>query len=211
MIEISIWYGYYSNEKVRLNSDYFWPSLGENIVNTLNQEVEMDPLIKKLTRLRGVGVILAARFRDSGLDSFEKIVEAGGAGLQKIRGINPRVIPSILTQAAGMIAEESGKTVGYIQDRTSLLSSRVQEIAQTVHNRFGEELKGKAGKKVQKEIHKLVGYLDSPSLKSRKNKVAKGLAKAEKRLAIAEDAGLKKIRKCLKRTRKSLGKISSHR
>lgn len=177
----------------------------------MNQEVDMDPLLKKLTRLRGVGVILAARFRDSGLDSFEKIVAAGSDGLQKIRGINPRVIPSILSQAAGMIAEESEKTVGYIQDRASLLSSRVQEIAQTVHNRFGEELKGKAGKKVQKEIHKLVGYLDSPSLKSRRNKVAKGLAKAEKRLAIAEDAGLKKIRKCLKRTRKSLGKISSHR
>ena len=171
----------------------------------------MDPLIKNLTRLRGVGVILAARFRDSGLDSFEKIVEAGGTGLQKIRGINPRVIPSILSQAAGMIAEESEKTVGYIQDRASLLSSRVQEIAQTVHNRFGEELKGKTGKKVQKEIYKIVGYLDSPSLKRRKNKVAKGLVKAEKRLAIAEDAGLKKIRKCLKRTRKSLGKISSPR
>jgi hypothetical protein len=72
-------------------------------------------------------------------------------------------------------------------------------------------LKGKAGKKVQKEIYKIVGYLDSPSLKRRKNKVAKGLVKVEKRLAIAEDAGLKKIRKCLKRTRKSLGKISSYR
>lgn len=177
----------------------------------MTQEVYMDPLIKKLTRLRGVGVILAARFRDSGLDSFEKIVEAGADGLQKIRGINPRVIASILSQAAGMIAEESEKTVGYLQDRASLLSSRVQEIAQTVHNRFGDELKGKVGKKVQKEIFKIVCYLDSPSLKRQKNKVTKGLAKAEKRLAIAEDAGLKKIRKCLKRTRKSLGKISSLR
>ena len=71
--------------------------------------------------------------------------------------------------------------------------------------------RGKTGKKIEKEILKIVGFLDSPSLKKRKNKVAKGLAKAEKRLAIAEDAGLKKIQKCLKRTRKSLGKISSNR
>jgi hypothetical protein len=178
---------------------------------TWNQEVDVDPLIKNLTRLRGVGEILAARLCDSGLDSFEKIVGAGVDGLQKIRGINPRVIPAILTQAAELIAEESEKTACYVQDKASLLSCRVQEIAQSVTNRFGEELKGKAGKKVEKEIHKIVGLLDSPSLKSRKNKIAKGLAKAEKKLAIAEDAGLKKIRKCLKRTRKSLGKISSLR
>ncbi|MDD2336202.1 MAG: helix-hairpin-helix domain-containing protein [Geobacteraceae bacterium] len=171
----------------------------------------MDPLIKKLTRLRGVGLVLATRLKDSGLDSFEKIVDAGVDDLRKIRGINPRVIPSILAQAAEMIAEETEKIAGNLHDRASILSSRVQDLAQTVHKRFGEELKGKAGKKVEKEIHKIVGFLDSPSLKKRKNKVVKGLAKAEKRLSIAEDAGLKKIRKCLKRTRKSLGKISSHR
>jgi len=171
----------------------------------------MDPLIKKLTRIRGVGLVLAARLRDSGLVSFEKIVDAGVDGLQKIRGINPRAIPAILAQAAEILAEEAEKTVSPSLNRASLLSGRVQEIAQNVRVRFGEELQGKAAKKVEKEILKIAGYLDSSSLKSRKKRVVKGLAKAEKRLAIAEDAGLKKIRKCLKRTRKSLGRISSHR
>ena len=170
----------------------------------------MDPVLKKLTRLRGVGDVLANRFRDAGLDTFEKIVNAGADGLSKIRGINLRAIPAILAEAAELIVEESEKTVGQVVDRTIMLSGRVQEMAKNVRDRFGEELKGKTGKKVEKELLQIVGFLDGPSLKSKKRKVAKGLARAEKKLAIAEDAGLKKIHKCLKRTRKLLGKISSH-
>jgi hypothetical protein len=171
----------------------------------------MDPLVKKLTRLRGVGVVLATRFKDSGLDSFERITAAGTDGLQKIRGINPRAIPSILAQAAGMVSEESEKTVAQVQDKASLLSVRVQEIARSVRDRFGDDLKGKTAKKVEREIHKITRFLDKASVKGGKKKVAKGLAKAEQRLLLAEDAGLKKIRRCLKRTRKSLNKISIHR
>ncbi len=110
----------------------------------------MDPLTKKLTRIRGVGLVLAARLRDSGLVSFEKIVDAGVDGLQKMRGINPRAIPAILSQAAEIIAEESEKTVSHNLDRALLLSGRVQEIAQAVRIRFGDELQGKTAKKGRK-------------------------------------------------------------
>jgi hypothetical protein len=171
----------------------------------------MDPMLKKLTRLRGVGVVLAGRFIESGLDSFDRIIAAGADGLHKIRGINPRAIPTILAQAAEMVTEESEKTVTKEVDRTSLLSNRVQEIAKNVRDRFGEELKGKTGKKVEKEILKITGYLDFNSLKIQKKRVAKGLSKAEKKLVVAEKASLKNIRKCLKRTRKSLNKISFQR
>jgi hypothetical protein len=169
----------------------------------------MDPLQKNLTRLRGVGVVLATRLRDTGLDTFEKIVEAGADGLSKIRGINLRAIPSILAQAAEFVAEESEKTVDRAVCMAGTLSNKVLGVAQNVRDRFGDELTGKNGKKIEKEILKIVGFLDSSSLKSQKKRVVKGLAKAEKSLSIAEDAGLKRIRKCLKRTRKSLGKITS--
>lgn len=170
----------------------------------------MDPVLKNLARLRGVGDVLAKRFKDAGLDTFEKIVEAGADGLAKIRGINLRAIPAILAEAAEMIVEETEKTGHLAVDKTMILSGRVQELAKNIRDRFGDELKEKTGKKVEKELLKIVGFLDGISLKRQKKKVVKGLAKAEKKLALAEDAGLKKIRKCLKRTRKSLGKISSH-
>ncbi|MHC1699061.1 MAG: helix-hairpin-helix domain-containing protein [Geobacteraceae bacterium] len=171
----------------------------------------MDPVLKKLTRLRGVGDVIANRFRDAGLDTFEKIVAAGADGLSKIRGINLRAIPAILAQAAELVVEETEKTVDQVVDRTIILSGRAQEMAQNMRDRFGEELKGKTGKKVEKELLKIVGFLDRPALKRQKKKVLKGLAKAEKKLVIVEDAGLKKIRKCLKKARKSLSRISSNR
>jgi len=170
----------------------------------------MDPLLMKLTRLRGVGKTLAARLTDAGLDSFEKIAAAGREGLKNIRGINPRAIPSILSQAAELSEDAPVKTVRQVHDHTSLLADRIQAIAGNVRDRFGDELQGKAAKKVEKEVLRIPGFLDQASSKFRKKKkrVVKRLVKAEKRLAAAEGEGLKKIGKRLKKTRKSLAKIS---
>jgi len=169
----------------------------------------VDPVLKNLTRLRGIGDVLANRFKDAGLDTFEKIVAAGADGLAEIRGINPRAIPAILAEATELHVEETGKTADQAVGKTIILSGRVQEMAKNIRDRFGAELKKKNGKKIEKELLKIVGLLDGLSLKSLKKKVVKGLAKAEKKFPLAEDAGLKKIRKGLKRTRKSLCKISS--
>jgi flagellar motility protein MotE (MotC chaperone) len=170
----------------------------------------MDPLINQLTRLRGVGQTLAARFRDSGLNSFDRIVDAGEEGLKKIKGINPRAIPAILAQAAELSAEASEKTVLLVRAKASQLSGRVQSIAEDVRVRFGEEMKGKTGKKVEKEILRIASALEDASqqLKKKKKRAAKVFAKVEKRLAAADETGLKELRRCLKKTRKSLKKIS---
>ncbi|RQW85922.1 MAG: helix-hairpin-helix domain-containing protein [Geobacter sp.] len=181
------------------------------ITECANLECDVDPLIKKLTRLRGVGVVLATRFRDAGLDSFEKIVEAGADGLQKIRGINPRAILAILAQASEMVAERTENAVEQSLNKASVLRVRIQDVAEDVRSRFGPEMKGKIGKKVEKELLKIVDHLDQASRAIQKKKVVRGLVKAEKRLVISEKAGLKKVRRCLKKTRKALTRISIHR
>lgn len=170
----------------------------------------MDPLIKKLMQLRGVGHTLATRFKDSGLDSFDRIVAAGEEELKKIKGINPRAISSILAQAAEMSAKASEQAVHLVRDRAATLCGRVQEIAEDARQRFGEEMKGKTGKKVEKEILRIAGSLQDASqkLKKKKKRAVKVFAKVEKRLAAAEETGLKDLRRSLKRTRKSLKKIS---
>lgn len=171
----------------------------------------MDSVLKKLTRLRGVGIVLAKRFNDAGLDTFEKIVEAKAEGLSKIRGINLRAVPTILAQAAELLVEETEKTADQVVDKPLVLRGRVQAVAQNIQDRFGDELKGKTAKRIEKEIIKIVALLDRPSIKSQKKRVVKGLARADKKLLIAEHAGLKKIRKCLKKTRKTLRKFSSEK
>ena len=170
----------------------------------------MDPLIMRLTRLRGVGEILASRLVEAGLDSFGKIAAAGEDELKKIRGINPRALSSILAQANELSADAPVKTVRTVHEQAALLADRVQVLVETARDRFGQELQGKTGKKIEKDLLRIASILDQSSTKFRnkKKRVVKRLVKAQKRLATADRAGLRELRKRLKKTRKSLAKIS---
>ncbi len=172
----------------------------------------MDIRAKELTRLRGVGENLAARFLEAGIDSFEKVVAAGEEGLKKIKGINPRAISGILAQAAELAAEstlEAGKKMAELRERSTVLAGRVQEIAAEVKDRFREEITGKIGKKIEKQIIRIVGSLEMVAAEAgvKQKKAVKGLARAEKHLSMQSEAGLKEIRKSLKKARKSLKRI----
>lgn len=169
----------------------------------------MDPLIACLTRLHGVGEILAARLVEAGLDSFGKIAAAGEDELKKIRGISPRAVSSILAQATELSEDAPVETVRTVHEQAALLVDRLQVLVEVVHERYGEALQGKTGKKIEKDLLRIAGILDQHSTKFRKkNRVVKRLVKAQKRLDGAERAGLQELRKRLKKTRKSLAKIS---
>lgn len=172
----------------------------------------MDKRVKKLMRLRGVGEILAARFLEAGIDSYEKIAAAGEEGLKKIKGINPRAVSGILAQASELASEavaEPEKKMAELQQKSRALTGRVQEIASDVRERFREEITGRLGKKIEKQITRIVGSLDAVSAQAgvKRKRAAKGLARAEKHLSIQGEAGLKDIRKSLKKVRKSLKRI----
>ncbi|HEY6006972.1 MAG TPA: helix-hairpin-helix domain-containing protein, partial [Geobacteraceae bacterium] len=83
--------------------------------------------------------------------------------------------------------------------------------ALSVRDRFGAEAAGKCGKKVEKEIVKLIDSLEmvEGKLESRPKRADKGLGKAAKRLSGLADADLKGVRKGLKRARKSLKRVSA--
>ncbi|KAF0219983.1 MAG: hypothetical protein FD174_1707 [Geobacteraceae bacterium] len=72
---------------------------------------------------------------------------------------------------------------------------------------FKEEIAGKTGRNVEKEILKAVTSLEKAKLAKRVKRAGKGLAKAEKRLAGLVDSGLKGVGKGLKKARKSLKRI----
>jgi hypothetical protein len=172
----------------------------------------MDKRVKELTRLRGVGEILAARFLEAGIDSYEKVVAAGEEGLKKIKGINPRAVSGILAQASELASEaaaEPEKKMAELREKSIALTGRVQEIAADVRDRFREEITGKIGKKIEKQITRIVGSLEMVATEAgvKRKRAAKGLGRAEKHLAMQSEAGLKEIRKSLKKARKSLKRI----
>jgi len=174
----------------------------------------MEKQVKELMKIRGVGKVLATRFVESGLDSFEKIVTAGKTELAKIKGIQPNNIAGIIRQSAELAPDKQSKKDKkevLLKERASSLKTQVEDIATNVHNRFKEELDGKIGKKIEKEIQKIMSSLEKAEtkLRTKSKKAAKGLTKAEKRLAGVTDAGLKKVRKALQGARQSLKRVTS--
>jgi hypothetical protein len=172
----------------------------------------MKKRVNKLIKLRGVGAVLAKRLAESGLDNYEKVVAAGEDGLMKIKGMNPRAVPGIISQAAEMVADSlagKGKREEELKQVAASLKERVQGVAIDVRDRFSEDIAGKMGKKFEKEIVKVISSLEKveTKLRTRGKRAAKGLSKAEKRLEGLQEAGLKKIRKGLQKARKSLKRV----
>jgi hypothetical protein len=167
---------------------------------------------KQLAALRGIGDVLARRLVEMGHDTVAKVAALGEDGLKQVAGINQRLVPGIIRQAEELTREaRQGKTaaVDEMKARVAALKTRVQDLAQATRTRFGDELSGPVGAKLEKEFCKALTSLENveAKLKGRVKKAGKGLRKAEKRLGGLADASLKKMGKGLKRARKSLKKV----
>jgi len=169
---------------------------------------------KELQKLKGVGDVLSRRFVEAGYDSCAKVAAAGEEGLKKIKGLNSRMIQPILAQAAEMIGEARKTRADKVQElkqKTDALKVQLQEIALDVRDRFKDEIAGKLGRKLEKDIVKVLSSLESVEgkLESKVKKAGKGLAKAEKRLEALTGAKLEGIGKGLRKARKSLKRVYS--
>ncbi len=174
----------------------------------------MKKKLNELQRLRGIGAVLSGRMAEAGLDTFAKVAAAGEEGLKKIPGINPRLVPAIIEQAgqlAGEIQTTKAEKVEALKRSAAILKEQVQGVALRVRDSFAQEAAGKAGRKVEKEILKVIGSLEKVEgkLDTRVKRAGKGMAKAEKRLAALADAGLADIGRGLKKARKSLKRVLS--
>lgn len=174
----------------------------------------MKQRMKELQKLKRVGEVLSRRFVEAGYYSFAKIVAAGEDGLKKVKGLNPRVIQPILAQAEEMIGvarKSKAEKVEELKRKTDSLKVQVQEIALSVRDRFKNEITGKAGRKLEKDILKVITSLErmEGKLESKVKKAGKGLVKAEQRLANLADAKLKVICKGFHKALKSLQNVYS--
>lgn len=164
-----------------------------------------------LQRLKGIGKVIARRLKDAGLKDFAGIVQEGEEGLKSIAGIRPRDIPSILAQAKelseGKKAQRSER-IETIRKRVTTVRERVNAVAAATRERPGAELDGSCGSKLEGALEGVIGVLDrldDDALK-RLKRAERGLDKTEKRMEGLEGAGLRKVRKGLKKSRKALQK-----
>jgi endonuclease III len=176
------------------------------------QGVAMKEKIKELQKLQGVGDILSQRFVEAGYDTFAKVAAAGEKGLGKIPGVNPRMLGAIVAQAAALSAgTATGKArkTEELKLRLTSLKEQVQAIALSIQDRFKDELTGKARRKLEKRILKVLGALEQAEgrAETRVKKAGRVLVKAEGMLEGLTVSSLAKVGKGLKRARKSLKTI----
>jgi len=167
---------------------------------------------KELQQIKGVGAVLAQRLVEAGFDSFAKIAEAGEEGLRTIRGINPRVIPSIIEQAqklAGEALEGPDERLLALRETSGRLQKRVQELAAAIRERLSDKLPAKKGARLEKEMDKLLkGLKKVQTLQGvRIKRARKSLAKTGKRLEGLAETGIKGLTRGLKKARKPLKRV----
>jgi predicted flap endonuclease-1-like 5' DNA nuclease len=66
------------------------------------EEDAVDKRMKELQQLKGVGEVLSQRLVEASYDSIAKVAAAQEKGLERIAGMNPKKVRSLLTQARKM-------------------------------------------------------------------------------------------------------------
>lgn len=72
----------------------------------------------ELEKLKGIGEVLSQRLVESSYDSIAKVAAAEEKGLQKIAGMNPQKVRSIVTQARKMAGETEKNKHTWSKDRS---------------------------------------------------------------------------------------------
>jgi predicted flap endonuclease-1-like 5' DNA nuclease len=65
----------------------------------------MNKQLKELQQLKGIGEVLSRRLIESSYDTIAKIAAAEEKGLERIAGMNPQKVRSIVNQARKMTGE----------------------------------------------------------------------------------------------------------
>jgi len=169
---------------------------------------------RELQQIKGIGEVLAKRLLESGHDSFAKIAKLGESGLRKVPGINQKAVPDIVAQAdrlAAAAGSDRDTKVAVLKETLQGLRQSVQALASTARDRFSEELSGRTGRKLTDALVRFLGALEEleGSAGKKLKRTGRVVIKAEQHLEGLAEAGLKDLRKGLKRARKALQRVTA--
>jgi predicted flap endonuclease-1-like 5' DNA nuclease len=72
--------------------------------------------MRELQRLKGIGEVLSQRLVEASYDTIAKVAAAEEKGLERIAGMNPHKLRSIVTQARTMTGEAEKKQHTWTQN-----------------------------------------------------------------------------------------------
>ena len=76
--------------------------------------------MKELQKLKGIGEILSRRLVEASYDTIAKVAAAEEKGLERIAGMNPQKLRSIVTQARKMTGEAEKNQHTWIKNKCDM-------------------------------------------------------------------------------------------
>ena len=75
--------------------------------------------MKELRKLKGIGEVLSRRLVEASYDTIAKVAAAEEKGLERIAGMNPQKVRSIVTQARKMTGEAEKSRHTWLEDKSN--------------------------------------------------------------------------------------------
>ena len=79
----------------------------------------MKEQMKELQKLKGIGEVLARRLVEASYDAIAKVAAAEEKGVEKIAGMNPQKVRSIVTQARKIAGETEKSRHTWSKERSA--------------------------------------------------------------------------------------------
>jgi predicted flap endonuclease-1-like 5' DNA nuclease len=86
----------------------------------LSGEDVMEKQMKELQKLKGIGEVLSRRLIESSYDTIAKVAAAQEKGLERIAGMNPKKVRSVVTQARQMTGEAEKGRHTWVEDNSEI-------------------------------------------------------------------------------------------
>ena len=162
-----------------------------------------------LKKIKGVGSVLAGRLAKAGLTTHQDLAEASPDTLRAIKGMQNMDIAALQEQARALSAEATQNhefQLKSLVDNAERLKDDINTLVAHLREATRNDPTNRSAKGLRKEISRIMAALEQveSTLFSQMQRLGKGLAKADAKLAAVKDGTPEEISAGLKKARKKL-------
>lgn len=169
----------------------------------------METKSSDLKSIEGIGNVLADRLMKEGLMTYQAIANASPEDLQSVEGMQDMDITVIQHQARTLAAEEKQNhelQLKILLENTERLKNDINTLVGHLRDAALDNPTRRSAKNLRKKISRVMAAIElvESSLFSQMQRLGKGLAKADEKLAAVKNGTQEEILEGLKKARKKL-------
>ena len=162
-----------------------------------------------LKKIEGISNVLADRLKQEGIKTYHDVAKANPEALESIKGMDDLDIAAIHEQARTLAAEEKQNhelQLKSLLENTDRLKSDMNNLVEHLRDAAQQNPSSRSTKAIRKEISRIMAALEQveTTLFSQMQRLGKGLAKADEKLAAVKNGTQEEITEGLKKASKKL-------